>query len=135
MAAFDQIKLCCLINLTLHSVKVSSSPNSSLLFAIVFWCEKNRSSHSQMFFKIDIFKNLKNFTGKHQCWSLFLIKLQAWRRLFAKFLINTFFLQITSGGCFRANPGGLCVSLCGKKILVIKHKFTLVVQYHVTFVN
>ena len=39
MAAFDVIKLLCLKQkklLTLHSVKVSSSPNSPLLFAIVF---------------------------------------------------------------------------------------------------
>ena len=37
----------------------------------------NRSSYSQMFFKIGILKNLANFKGKHQSWSLFLIKLQA----------------------------------------------------------
>ena len=36
-----------------------------------------RSSRSQMFFKIDVLKNFANFTGKHLCWSLFLIKLQA----------------------------------------------------------
>ena len=29
-----------------------------------------------MFFKIDALKNFANFTGKHLCWSLFLIKLQ-----------------------------------------------------------
>ena len=28
---------------------------------------------SQMFFKIDVLKNFANFTGKHQCWSLFLV--------------------------------------------------------------
>ena len=37
MAAFDRIKLLCLKEiLTLHSVKVSSSVNKPLLFAIVF---------------------------------------------------------------------------------------------------
>ena len=36
--------------LTLHSVEVSSSPNSTLLFVIVFWGETNRSSLSQMKF-------------------------------------------------------------------------------------
>ena len=36
-----------------------------------------RSSRSQMFLKIDVLKNLASFTGKHLCWSLFLIKLQA----------------------------------------------------------
>ena len=35
-----------------------------------------RSSRSQMFFKKDVLKNFANFTGKHLCWSLFLIKLK-----------------------------------------------------------
>ena len=31
-----------------------------------------------MYFKIgSVLKNFANFTGKHRCWSLFLIKLQA----------------------------------------------------------
>ena len=37
----------------------------------------HRKSCSQMFFKIGVPKNFTNFTEKHQCWSLFLIKLQA----------------------------------------------------------
>ena len=49
MAAFGWIKLLRLKN-TLHSVEVSSSPNSPLLFVIVFWGETNRSSLSQMKF-------------------------------------------------------------------------------------
>ena len=32
-----------------------------------------------MFFKIGVPKNWAIFTGKHLCWSLILIKLQAWR--------------------------------------------------------
>ena len=38
-----------------------------------------RSSHAQMLCKIGALKDFANFTGKHLCWSLFLIKLQAWR--------------------------------------------------------
>ena len=38
-----------------------------------------KSSRSQMFFKIDVLKNLAMFTGKHLCWSYFLIQLQGWR--------------------------------------------------------
>ena len=38
-----------------------------------------RSSRSQMFFKIGVFKNFAIFKGKHLCRSLFLIKLQPWR--------------------------------------------------------
>ena len=38
-----------------------------------------RSSSSQMFFKLVALKDFAIFTGKHLCWSLFLIKLQAWR--------------------------------------------------------
>ena len=37
----------------------------------------NRSSRSQMFFKIGALKSFTIFTVKHLCWSLFLIKLQA----------------------------------------------------------
>ena len=37
----------------------------------------NRTSVSQMFFKIGVLKNFAMFTGKHPCWSPFLIKLQA----------------------------------------------------------
>ena len=39
----------------------------------------DKISCSQMFFKLVVFKNFANFTGKHLCWSLFLIKLQAFR--------------------------------------------------------
>ena len=38
-----------------------------------------RNSHSQMFFKVGVLKNFANFTGKHLCWSLFLISLQDFR--------------------------------------------------------
>ena len=31
-----------------------------------------------MFFKIVVLKSFRNFTWKHLCWSLFLIKLQFW---------------------------------------------------------
>ena len=36
----------------------------------------NRTSCSQTFFKIGVLKNFVIFTGKHLCWSLFLIKLR-----------------------------------------------------------
>ena len=85
MAEFDGIKLLYLKKiLSLHYLKVSSSPNSPLLIAIVFWGETNRSSLSQMFFKIDVLKNFANFTRKPLCWSLFVIKLQAWACGFIK---------------------------------------------------
>ena len=79
MDVFDWIKLLRLKN-TLHSVDVSSSPNLPPLFVIVFWGETNRSSLSQMFFKIGV---LKSFIRKH-CRSIFLIKLQAWRSVIKK---------------------------------------------------
>ena len=51
MAASEWIKLLRLKRiLTLHSVEVWSSPNSPVLFVIVFWGETNRSSLSQMKF-------------------------------------------------------------------------------------
>ena len=72
-----------------------------------------KSSRSQMFFKIGVFKNFKIFTGKHLCWSLFLIMFQAStlqvfkKRLqhrgfpvkFAKFLEHLFW-RTSAGDCF-----------------------------------
>ena len=40
-------------------------------------CSINRSSRSEMFFKIVVVKNLAKFTEKHLCWSLFLMTFQA----------------------------------------------------------
>ena len=76
-----------------------------------FLYEQLRSSHSQMFFKIGVLKNVANFTGKHQCWSFFLIKL--FQRLqhrcfpvkFATFLKNTIFYRtpmVAASGNFKA---------------------------------
>ena len=39
--------------------------------------EPYRSSHHRCFCKKGVLKSFANFTGKHLCWSLFLIKLQA----------------------------------------------------------
>ena len=33
-----------------------------------------RNSRSQLFFKLDVLNNFAYFTGKHLCWSLFLLK-------------------------------------------------------------
>ena len=44
-----------------------------------------RSSSSDMFFKIGVFENFAIFTGKHLCWSLFLINLQTLRRILRNF--------------------------------------------------
>ena len=38
-----------------------------------------RSSRSQMFFKISVLKNFSILARKYLCWSLFWIKLHAWR--------------------------------------------------------
>ena len=45
---------------------------------------QNRSSCYQMFFKVDVLKIFGTFTRKYLCWSLFLIKLQAWRTIIKK---------------------------------------------------
>ena len=39
--------------------------------------QKNQNSRWQMYGKIGGLKNFANFTGKHLCWSLFSIQLQA----------------------------------------------------------
>ena len=67
-------------------------------------------SRSQIFLKIGVLKNFTMFTGKYLCWSLFSIKLQAFRpgkrlrrRCFpaniAKFLRTAFFTEHLCG-CF-----------------------------------
>ena len=81
----------------------------------------DRSSHSQMLFKIGALKGFAKFTEKHLSWSLFLIKLQAFRppaflkrdptqvlfyELF-KFFKEHLFQQSTSGGCFWTEAGRL----------------------------
>ena len=43
------------------------------------WMHDNRSSRSQMFFKMGVPKNFAIFTKKHMCWNLFLLRLQPWR--------------------------------------------------------
>ena len=60
------------------------------LWFVVFFVElwTNRSSRSEMFFEIGVLKNSALFTGKHLCWSLFLMNLWAfmsvtlWKRDF-----------------------------------------------------
>ena len=54
-----------------------------------------RSGRSQVFFKI----SFTRFTEKHLCWSLFLIKLQAWR--------PTTLLKETPTRCFPVNTAKL----------------------------
>ena len=48
---------------TLHSVDVSSSPNSLLLFVIVFWDETNKSSLSQIKFLLAALLKWDSNTG------------------------------------------------------------------------
>ena len=43
------------------------------------WLSNIRSSRSQVFYKIGLLKVFGIFTGKHLCWSLFLVKLLAFR--------------------------------------------------------
>ena len=45
--------------------------NHSVINSIDWKCY--RSSRLQMFFKIGVLKNFAIFTGKHMCWSLFLV--------------------------------------------------------------
>ena len=54
-----------------------------------------------MFSKVDVLKNLAIFTGKHLCWSLFLIKLEAFRsRKLLKRDRNTGFFPVNIANSF-----------------------------------
>ena len=48
-----------------------------IIFKVVFskFCKKSRSSHRSCSIKKAVLNNFAIFTGKHLCWSLFLIKL------------------------------------------------------------
>ena len=48
-----------------------------LMFSVLMFI---RSSHLYMFFEIVVLKDFANFTEKHLYWSLFLTKLQAWKK-------------------------------------------------------
>ena len=85
-----------------YFMKIFAAAKASLIL-IKTLC---RSSRSQMFFKIGALKNFAIFTGKHLCWSLFLIKLQAFTCFpvnIAKFYRVAFFIE-HSGGCFCRFP-------------------------------
>ena len=49
------------------------------LLGVVLKCRSYKRSRSQMFFKIVVLKYFTIFTRKHMCWTLFLIKLQAFK--------------------------------------------------------
>ena len=73
-------------------MKIFAAAKASLVFV------KNRckSSRSQMIFKMGVFKKFAILTGKHLCWSLFLIKLQAFRFFpvnIAKLIRPKFFIK------------------------------------------
>ena len=73
---------------------------------------RNRSSRSQMFFKIGVLKNFAIFTGKHLCWGLFFNRvpfrkgLQAFNFIKKETPTQLFsceyceILKNTSGSCF-----------------------------------
>ena len=56
----------------------------------------NRSSRSQLFFKISVPKNLSKFTGKHLCRSLFSDKVSDLRPA-------TLLKRVSVTGCFPVN--------------------------------
>ena len=92
---------------------------------IKFWGKRNRSSLSQMFFKIRVHKNFANFIVKHQCWSISWTAATLLNRdsnkMFSseicKIFKNSLFLQNVSGDSFWTNRGNLCGSLCDELML------------------
>ena len=70
--------------------KVSSSLPMLLVMLVV---AKRSNSRSQVIFKTSVLKNFVILTGKHLCWSLFLLNYQDWRPafLYKKRLQHRFF--------------------------------------------
>ena len=53
------------------------------IFSFLLFCfRKDKSSHQRRSVKEGIPKSFVNLTGKHLCWSLFLIKLQVFKKTF-----------------------------------------------------
>ena len=81
-----------------------------VIFIFLWW---NQKQPPEVFHKKAVLKNFATFTGKHLCWSLFLIKLEAFRSdskrdsnigLFLWILQNFeehLFWRISANGCFR----------------------------------
>ena len=59
-----------------------SSSHPMLLVMLLAHIGKRANSRSQMSFKTNVLKYFAIITGKHLCWSLFLIKFQYWRPSF-----------------------------------------------------
>ena len=51
---------------------------------------RSRSNRLEVFCEKGVLKNYAIFTGKHLCWSFFLIKLQTMKLLFNKFQVISF---------------------------------------------
>ena len=83
------------------------------------------SNRLQMFFKVAVLKNFAIFTGKHLCWSLFLIKYPAFRATtllkggfpanIAKFLRTTFYRESLRWLLLNVLEKG-CLLLCIHKL-------------------
>ena len=56
---------------------VQSKLPTTICYSILRW-NKQKQSFADLF-KMCVPRYFANFIGKHQCWSIFLIKLQAWR--------------------------------------------------------
>ena len=48
------------------------------IFLLQFMMPFSKSSRFQMFFQVGVLKTFEIFTGKHLCWSLFLIRCSHW---------------------------------------------------------
>ena len=92
-----------------------------------------RSSHSQMFFKIDSLKNFANFTGKHTFWSLFLVKLQVCNFFKNRFKHTCFpvkFAKSLRTPFFIEHPLWLLLSVVITRINPLKYVSNIFSKFH-----
>ena len=86
-----------------------------------FWCLSTptfRSSRSQMFFEIGVFKNFAIFTGNHLCWSLLEVPAQAFSCEYCEIFKNSFYQRAPpvaastlSHAIFKLLPSVISMSL------------------------
>ena len=81
-----------------------------------------RSSHRRCSVKKGVLKKFGNFPGKHLCWSLFLIKLQAWACNFIKKRLQRWCFPVKFAEFLRTS---ILKNICERLLLFVSPQNTI----------
>ena len=93
------------------------------MWRFLLWIETDKSSRSQLFFKISVLKSFVNFTEKYLYWSLFIIKLRVFKRFLvksAKFLRTPFLKEYLR--LLLLNPKSILYHDCLSRYIICKER-------------